>query len=210
MDDLDSPWKEFLDEYLPEFCLLCFPDIYRRIDWSKNYESLESELQQIAPDNEVGRRHVDKLYRVYSIDGTVEWVLIHVEVQNQRDGEFPLRMYQYQCRIYEKFSRRAVSIAVFGDDDPKWRPDRYVDDLWGCRVDLQFPIFKLLDFKEHIEELEQSSNPAALVVLAHLNAVATRRNSEQRLALKSHLVRLLYDRGWDRERVFKLLRFIVG
>ncbi len=41
-----------------------------------------------------------------------------------------------------------------------------------------------------------------------LLTAATKRDSEQRLALKSHLVRLLYARGWEREKVRKLFRFI--
>lgn len=99
-------------------------------------------------------------------------------------------------------------IAVLGDDDPNWRPDRYVDELWGFRTEVEFPTVKLLDFASRADELEQSSNPAALVILAHLSAVTTKRDSGKRLASKTRLVRALYERGWDRNRVRKLFKLI--
>lgn len=208
MDDFDSPWKEFLDEFFPEFLQLCFTAIHRRVDWSRPYESLDKELQQIAPNAEEGRRFVDKLYRVWTIEGEEEWVLIHVEVQNQPTDDFPLRMYVYGYRLFDRYGQHVVSLAVLGDDDSNWRPDRYEKELWGCRTEVVFPTVKLLDFLSRMNELEQSSNPAAIVILAHLSAVTTRRNSEKRLASKTQLVRLLYERGWDRSRVRKLFKFI--
>ena len=208
MDDLDSPWKEFLDEFLPEFLALCFTDIYRRIDWSRPYESLDKELQQIAPECDEGRRYVDKLYRVYTLEGQPEWVLIHLEVQNQSSNDFAARMYVYNYRLFDRYQRRAVSLAILGDDDRNWRPDRYVDALWGCRVELQFPTVKLLDFMDRIDELEQSSNLAALVIAAHLKTVATRGNSEQRLTYKTQLVRNLFERGLSADEVRRLFKFI--
>lgn len=38
--DYDSPWKEALDGYFEPFLTLLFPQVHRRIDWSRGYESL--------------------------------------------------------------------------------------------------------------------------------------------------------------------------
>ncbi|MFN8511406.1 MAG: hypothetical protein U0232_30830 [Thermomicrobiales bacterium] len=35
--DFDGPWKEFLDDYLPEIMAFCFPDAHADIDWSRGY-----------------------------------------------------------------------------------------------------------------------------------------------------------------------------
>ena len=43
-DDYDSPWKDILERYFPEFMALFFPGVFREIDWSKGYESLVSPL----------------------------------------------------------------------------------------------------------------------------------------------------------------------
>jgi hypothetical protein len=49
MADFDSPWKEALDVYFQAFLAFFFPLIHDDIDWSRAFESLDKELQQIAP-----------------------------------------------------------------------------------------------------------------------------------------------------------------
>ena len=34
-DDYDSPWKEALERYLPDFLALLFPEAHAGIDWSQ-------------------------------------------------------------------------------------------------------------------------------------------------------------------------------
>jgi len=43
----DSPWKEVVEEFLEDFLFTFFLDIYKEIDFSKGYEFLDTELQQI-------------------------------------------------------------------------------------------------------------------------------------------------------------------
>ena len=67
--DFDSPWKEALDFYFQAFLALLFPAVYREIDWSRPYESLDKEFQQVVREAEMGRRYVDKLVKVWTLDG---------------------------------------------------------------------------------------------------------------------------------------------
>ena len=67
---------------------------------------------------------------------------------------------------------------------------------------------KLLDYNERWAELKASANPFAMVVMAHLKARATRKDSDSRLRWKLRLVRQLYERGWNRRKVIELFRFI--
>src|SRR5271155_2449298 len=76
MSDFDSPWKEALDCYFPAFLDFFFSDIHGDIDWSRGYEMLDTELQQVVRTAELGRRHVDKLVKVWRRDGQEAWVLI--------------------------------------------------------------------------------------------------------------------------------------
>ena len=46
--DYDSPWKEALERFFPEFMALLFPAIHARIDWSAAPEFLDKELQQVS------------------------------------------------------------------------------------------------------------------------------------------------------------------
>lgn len=208
VSEYDSPWKEALDVYFEAFVAFFASAAHRDIDWSRGYEPLDKELQQIVPQAETGRRTVDKLMKVWRQDGEEEWVLIHVEVQAQEDPAFAERMYVYNYRLFDRYNRKVVSFAVLADGRLRWRPERFGFSLWGCTVDFLFPVIKLLDYADRVEELEREANPFAAVVLAHLKALATRRNAKSRHAWKVRLVTGLYDRGFDQQQIRQLFRLI--
>ena len=132
--DYDSPWKEALDAYFEAFLELLFPDLHELIDWSRGVESLDKEFQQVIREAEVGRRYVDKLVKVWTLEGVECWVLIHVEVQTAREAEFPQRMYVYNYRIFDRYNKAVASLAVLADDDPAWRPTEFRQSLFGCET----------------------------------------------------------------------------
>lgn len=208
MSDYDSPWKEALDVYFEPFLTFFFPEAHREIDWARGYEALDKELQQVVREAELGRRVVDKLVKVWRATGQEEWVLIHVEVQTQEEAEFARRMYVYNYRLFDRYNRWVVSMAVLGDDRATWRPDHFGYSLWGCRVGFQFPIVKLLDYAAATAALESNPNPFATVVLAHLKTRETRQDPDARRAWKIRLVKGLYERGLDAQEIRRLFRFI--
>ncbi|MEJ1931797.1 transposase [Nostoc sp. NIES-2111] len=206
--DYDSPWKEVIELYFPSFLEFFFTQAYAEIDWTRPYEFLDTELQQLEPDAEIGKRLVDKVAKVWLLDGEEAWVLVHVEVQGQYDSQFPQRMYTYNYRLFDRHKKRVISLAVLADEQANWRPNRYSYQLGGCRVSLEFPIAKLLDYEATWETLEQTTNPFGIIVMAHLKTKATQRNPESRLQWKLSLVRRLFERGYSREDVQELFRFI--
>jgi hypothetical protein len=206
--DYDSPWKEALDAYFEPFLALLFPPVHRHIDWSRGYESLDKEFQQVVREAEVGRRYVDKLVKVWTREGVECWVLIHVEVQTTRDAEFPRRMYVYNYRVFDRYNRPVASLAVLADDDADWRPTDFRSSLFGCEAGIRFPAAKLLDFAAHAAMLEASSNPFAQVVLAHLKARETQDDPAGRHVWKVRLVRNLFERGFSPKDVRELFRLI--
>ncbi len=137
----------------------------------------------------MGRRLADKLVQVWRRDGAEAWVLIHIEVQGQEEAAFPQRMFVYHYRLFDRYNRPVVSLAVLGDDRATWRPNQFTLGLWGCETRFTFPVVKLLDYRSRRAELEASRNPFATVVLAHL----TRR---------------LYDLGYTRTDIINLFYFI--
>ena len=74
--------------------------------------------------------------------------------------------------------------------------------VWQCG-----PLSILLDYRDRSAELEQSANPFALAVLAHLRTQETRGDAEARLAAKTKLARMLFTRNWSRLEVEELLQF---
>ena len=53
--DYDSPWKEIIESFFPQFLEFFFPNAYAVIDWTGLPEFLDKELQQLEPDAEIGR-----------------------------------------------------------------------------------------------------------------------------------------------------------
>ena len=206
--DYDSPWKEALERYFEAFMAFFFPHAHADIDWARGYEFLDKELQQVVREAELGRRLVDKLVKVWRRAGEEAWVLVHGEVQSQVDADFPKRMYVYNYRLFDRYDRWVVSVAVLGDDRADWRPEGYGYELWGCQAGLRFPVVKLTDYAHQRELLGSSLNPFSVVVMAHLQAQATRRDPTGRLQWKLRVVKGLYERGYQREEIVEVFRLI--
>ena len=93
---------------------------------------------------------------------------------------------------------------MLADDDAGWKPDSFGFEVLGCRHRLEFPVVKLIEFADRLNYLETDPNPFALVTAAHLRTRQTRKDPEARYQAKRGLVRLLYRRGWDRQRILDL------
>jgi hypothetical protein len=206
--DADSPWKEIIEKYFPEFMKFFFPAAYDDIDWDRGYEFLEKEFQQIVRDAELGRRIADKLAKVFRKNGNEAWVYVHVEVQGHRETEFSERIYVYNYRIFDRYKRPVASFVVFCDEDEGWRPEEYSYELWGSRASLRFSTAKLIEYDQRWAELEQNNNPFAVVVMAHIKSRATKKDANERLRWKLTLVKLLYQKGFRKEDILELFRFI--
>ena len=206
--DYDNPWKEALSLYFQPFMAFFFPEIHANINWSRGYEFLDKEFQQVVRDAEIGRREADKLVKVWRGDGVEVWVLIHIEIQSQAKADFAERMYVYNNRIFELYRRSVVSLAVLADDQDSWRPDRYSYELWGCRVELRFPTVKLLDYQGRRNILEQETNPFAVIVAAHLTTQQTNQDPSGRYQGKLRIAKSLYQRGYSRQDILELFRLI--
>jgi hypothetical protein len=111
----DTPWKQILRDYFPQAIQFFFPELAATIDWSKGYQLLDKEFAQIAPKAAQGNRYVDKLVKVWRIDGESEWLLIHIEVQGRKEPGFPFRMLTYCTRILDRY-------GVPGDPPPAKSP----------------------------------------------------------------------------------------
>jgi hypothetical protein len=178
------------------------------IDWTKIPESLEKELKRITASAKTKKRFADKLYKVWLLRGEEVWILIHIEIQSQYEENFPQRMYIYNYRAFDLYQKPVISLAILGDERINWRPDSYNYTIAGCEVSLKFPTVKLLDYEERWSELEASSNPFAIIVMAHLKTKATTGKLPQREQWKWRLIRGLYEKEFEREQIIKLFEII--
>jgi len=151
---------------------------------------------------------VDRLVQVATRDGGEQWVYIHVEVQGQRDANFPERLFTYNYRLYDRYRRPVASLAVLADEGEDWKPTHFGYQLFGCEVGIRFPTVKILDYADQAEALLTDPNPFALVTAAHLFTRQTKGDPEQRYAAKWRLAKLLYERKWDKQRIIDLFSVI--
>src|SRR5215471_16003712 len=100
----DTPWKEIIEPLFPQFMSFFFPEASAAIDWSRAPVFLDKELQQVVRGAATGRRFVDKLVKVWQRGGLETWVLIHIEVEGQRERAFPMRMFVYHNRLFDRYA----------------------------------------------------------------------------------------------------------
>lgn len=206
--EFDSPWKDVVENYLPEFIDFFFPQAYTAIDWTKGFEFLDQELRQVVRDAELGKRFVDKLVKLHLLGGKEVWILVHIEVQSQYEAQFAQRVFTYNYRIFDRYERQVASLIILGDESATWRPSEFAYELFGSSINFRFPVVKLLDLGQEWERLEASTNPFAVVVMAHLKASQTKKNRNERLRWKIYLTRSLYEKGYQRQDVINLFHFI--
>ncbi|YAF98124.1 MAG: hypothetical protein AB3A66_10930 [Nodularia sp. CChRGM 3473] len=202
----DETWKEVIGDYFDSFLAFFYPEIYQQIDWTKNPISLDKELEQITASADSKTRHADKLFQVWLLDNQEVWILIHIEVQSQYDKEFSQRMFIYNYRAFDLYQKPVISLAILGDETKNWRPSSYQYGLGSSQLIFNFSSVKLIDYQW--EELEQSNNIFAIVVMAHLKTKATNSNLSAREQWKWNLARLLYERGYNRKEIVDLYKII--
>ncbi|NER94004.1 MAG: transposase [Symploca sp. SIO1B1] len=206
MTEYDSPWKESISLYFRDFLRFFYPLIEADIEWQRGFEFLDVELQKIKRESETGKREVDKLVKVWRKTGEEQWVFLHIEIQSQRRSDFQERIYIYHNRIFDRYRKSVVSVAVLGDEEKGWRPKSYKRELWGCRALLEFPVVKLLDYD--LDELAQNPNPLAAIVQAHRAAQIARDDVGVGYANKLSLIKSLYERGYGKKDIVQLFRLI--
>jgi len=185
-----------------------FIDLHNQIDWNKQPRLRDKELASIALGGKPSSMVADKLIEVSLLDGGEHWVLVHIEVQAQRDASMGRRVLDYNYGIFKHYGRPVASLIVLADDAPAWHPRAFHTDVLGTVMGISFPTAKLLDYAGRSSELLASHNPFALVTLAHLRTQETRHDAAQLYAAKWQLTKLLFQHDWDKERILVLFNVI--
>ena len=125
------------------------------------------------------------------------------------DPDFEERMFVYHYRIFDRFHRRVVSLAVLADETEKWRPKEFFYGLWGCEMRFRYPVIKLLDYQKNPKLLADGGlNPFVVVVRAHLSVLESGKDPDKLFKRKFALVKDLYTAGYSRVEIVNLFRFI--
>jgi hypothetical protein len=205
-DDYDGAWKEALERFLPQFLTLAFPPVAETLDWSQPARFLDTELQEVARDAGFGPVRADQLVEVLQKGGPSVWLLIHLEVQTQRDAALAERMFRYAYRIFDRFGRAPVSLALLADTQPRWKPREYGWVTPVSSLRFRFAICKLRELD--LAPWLAAGNPMAQVIEAHRLAQATTGQAGQRRVGKLALVRRLVNAGLSKDDFLACYRLI--
>ena len=204
----DSPWKVTVEQFTRSLLEVTFPEVAAGIDWSVQLESLEQELHQITPASEIGAKRVDKLLKVRLLDGTDQWLYLHIEVQMHYDPDLPKRLFIYHYRIFDKYGVSPLTLVILGDTSRKWRPTSYHYQTLGCGITFLFLICKTIDFKGKLDDPRYRHQQTLFVIAAHLGTQEHRRNPQNLFACLLELTVKLYNEGYSPSEVHLLHRLI--
>ena len=184
-DDFDGAWKEVIERYLREFMDYFFPEASAGIDWSRPVRFLDKELQKLTPRALVRKGVVDKLFEAYTNDGAACLIAVHLEAQNEPIENLEERVFEYHYRIYERLKRPVASLVLLTDRSKDWRPHKFERVTLGCKISLEFPMAKLMDFAT--PDTVKKLNPFSIIVRAHRHAQASQRKPQKRFDLRMAL-----------------------
>jgi hypothetical protein len=206
--DHDSPWKTALDQFPRSLLELTFPEAAASIDWSVEPESLEQELREITPESEVGAKRVDKLLKVRLLDGTDQWLYVHIEVQMHYDPDLPKRLFIYHYRIFDKYGVSPLTLAILGDTSRKWRPTSYHYQSLGCGITFRFCICKTIDFRGKLDDPRYRHQQGLFIIAAHLGTQQHRRSPQNLFDCRFELFVKLNNEGYSPSEIRQLIRLI--
>lgn len=178
---------------------------------TENSFFVEKELAEMYPEPDKGpdTRFADKLVKVFHRDGEEEWVLIHVEIQGDtsKRQEFSERMFRYFYRILDRYKRPVSAIAVFTGRDGRKMPCRFEYDYRQTRLVYEYHTLSILDCSD--EELENSPNPFAQVVLAAKTALLEEKVPGKELLDRKILIATrLLRKGFHVKKLKAIMKFL--
>ena len=179
--DHDRLFKELIQTFFQEFVELFFPEQYLQIDFS-HFHFLPQELFTDIIKGE--KREVDMLAET-KLKDVETLILIHVEPQSYFQKEFHERMFIYFSRLYEKYRKPILPIAIFSYNSLKDVPEH---------LSIEIPTFKMIDFRYlqiHLIKMDwrkflRSENPVAAALLCKMGY-----EREERVQVKIEFLRMI-------------------
>lgn len=204
----DILWKEIIEDLFEDFLQFFMPDLYEKVDFSKGYEFLDQELSKIVDKTLFGKKISDRLVKVFLKDGAENWILIHIEVQGYYEIQFSERMFKYFYRIYDKYSKKIVALTIFTDARKGYEPSSYNYTFHGTELSYKYNTYKLLAHRD--EEFINDDNPFALVMLAGLYTIKSKKSDDLRYRFKTKLLRLLIKKKYSSDKIRRIFSFLDG
>ena len=204
----DDLWKKVIADLFEDFLLFFLPEFHKEVDFSKSVDFLQQELFKEIIKDRKGRKMADQIAKVHLKNGKEQWVLVHTEVQSEDDEDFPLRMFQYYYRIFDRYGKKIVAIAVFSNKSNK-SSNQYKDVYFGTELSYTFNKYVIDNFDE--KELKKSPKlfSKALLASIYMNRTKSNDKMEMRSIYKRALLRDVWSlQNATRTEISALLYFV--
>jgi len=163
---------------------------------------------EITPASEIAAKRVDKLLKVRLLDGTDQWLYIHIEVQMHYDPDLSRRLFTYHYRIFDKYGVHPLTLAILGDTSRKWRPTSYHYQSLGCSITFHFRICKTIDFKGKLDDPRYRHQQVLFIIAAHLGTQQHRHNPQRLKDYRLELTVQFFNEGYSPLEIRQLHRLI--
>ncbi|MFA9560127.1 Rpn family recombination-promoting nuclease/putative transposase [Evansella sp. AB-rgal1] len=188
--DHDRLFKELIETFFEEFIHLFFPNVYEHLD----FQTLRFLSEELFTDVTEGEKFRLDLVVETKVKDEPGLVIVHVEPQSYKQDNFNERMFIYFSRLYQKYRRKIVPIAIFSYNNPRNEPDSFQID---------FPFLKPLDFQFLIIELKKQNwrefirydNPIAAALLSKMGYTIS-----EKIEVKKEFFRMLLRLELDTAR----------
>ncbi len=105
----DQLFKQVLQGFFPDFLRLFDPPTAAALDLS-TVSFRDAEAFTDIPQGE--RRTADLVAEIQTTEGVDELILVHVEVQREREARFPYRMWEYYSLLRQRENLPVIPIAL--------------------------------------------------------------------------------------------------
>lgn len=209
----DLLWKGVFEDVFEDFMYFLNPDIDTVLDLKRGFQFMDKELEQVFPPDEdqYNPKVIDKLVKVFTLDGKEEWVLIHIEVQSKYNEDFGRRMFTYFYRIFDKYQKPISAYAILTEATKKSRSSDFKLSYLGTNLTYTFNVYKIVD--QNDEDLLASTNPFSLIVLIAKTALIGRKVKKAErdiflLDLKLKIAKELLVREMPKRKIRVLMNFL--
>jgi hypothetical protein len=204
----DRLWKGIIEDLFEDFLHYFRPQLAQNeVDFSKGFEFMDKDLDNLKSESERRLRHADKLIKFYTKAGGYKFVLLHVEVQGYKDEHFAERMFEYYYRIRDKWKVPVCAFVLYTNQETNFQPLAYTESFDDTEVIYRFPVFKLIEKQE--KDLELKGNPFSIVMkVAHKALQKQLLADDTQLVWKVELVKELVVAGFSLDKVRNILDFI--
>ena len=203
----DEPWKAFIINHFRLFLSVFFPKLTGKIDWSIAPVFDPTEISQFLGIAKRRNKFVDIVVQVTLLTGEQKIVLLHFEVQTEYSQELGRRLYLLNCGLQWQFpDLDVISLVVRTDLAKKWSKLKYCFKLGGYCLRTRFPTCKISEMLATTWK-DDFSLPV-MVARAQIEALKTTSDAEARYEAKKRLIRMLYDRRYERDEVLEILRYL--